>query len=91
MTASGNDEVPRDVGRRWLDRISPRAAFPGEGGANGAMCLLDSSPPTASLDDQHERGLLVGERLHRQVDAEDLLRVVDSDTSFRSATRISPG
>jgi hypothetical protein len=45
---------------------------------------------TIAADEQHERGLLAGECLHRQADAEALLRVVDADTSFRAVTRTSP-
>src|ERR1035437_5544601 len=41
-------------------------------------------------DERHERRLLVGVRLHRRADAEELLRVVDADTPFRAATRTSP-
>ncbi len=44
-----------------------------------------------ALDEQHERRLLVGERLHRQADAEEPLRVVNADTSFRAATRTPLG
>jgi hypothetical protein len=43
------------------------------------------------LDEQHERRLLVGERLHRQANAEEPLRVVNADTSFRAATRTPLG
>jgi hypothetical protein len=42
------------------------------------------------LDEQRERRLLVGGRLHHRVDAEALLQVVYADTSFRAATRTSP-
>jgi hypothetical protein len=34
--------------------------------------------------------VLVGERLDRRVDAEELLRIVDVDTSFPAATRTAP-
>jgi hypothetical protein len=37
-----------------------------------------------------KRRLFVAERLHRGADAEELLRVVDPDTSFRAETRTSP-
>jgi hypothetical protein len=47
------------------------------------------SPHTLALDEQHERRLLVGERLHRRVDAEEPLRVADADTCFHAATRTS--
>jgi hypothetical protein len=49
--------------------------------------MVDLAP---AKDEQHERRLLVGERLHRRADAEQLLRVVDADTCFRAATRTSP-
>jgi hypothetical protein len=39
--------------------------------------------------EQHEPWLLVGERLHRRVDAEALLLVADADTCFPAATRTS--
>jgi hypothetical protein len=38
-------------------------------------------------DEQHDRQLLLGERLHRGVDAEELLRIADADTCFPAATR----
>jgi hypothetical protein len=41
-------------------------------------------------DDQLQLRLLVGKRLHRRTDAEELPRVVGADTSFRAATRTSP-
>jgi hypothetical protein len=41
----------------------------------------------SSLEASGERSLLVGERLHRRVDAEELLRAVDADIRFRAATR----
>jgi hypothetical protein len=44
----------------------------------------------AGLDEQRERGLVAGERLHRRAEAEALPRVVDPNTSFRAATRTSP-
>jgi hypothetical protein len=40
------------------------------------------------LDEQHERRRLVDERPDRRADAEELLRVVDADTSFRATTRM---
>ena len=48
-------------------------------------------PPTP-LDGtkQSERRLLVGEYLHSRMDADELLRVVDADTSFPAATRTWP-
>jgi hypothetical protein len=49
--------------------------------------MVDLAP---AKDEQHERRLLIGERLHRRTDAEQLLRVVDADTCFRAATRTSP-
>jgi hypothetical protein len=42
------------------------------------------------MDEQHERRLLVGGRLHRRADAEELSWVIDSGTCFRDATRTSP-
>jgi hypothetical protein len=36
--------------------------------------------PTAALDEQHGRRLLVNERLHRRADAAELNRAVDADT-----------
>jgi hypothetical protein len=44
---------------------------------------------SVAQDERHERRLLVGERLHRRVDAEELLRVADADTCFPAATRTS--
>jgi hypothetical protein len=37
--------------------------------------------------EQRERRLHVGEHLHHLTYAEELLRVVDAETSFRAATR----
>ena len=42
------------------------------------------------MDEQQERGLHVGERPHRQGDAEEVLRVVDADTRFRAMTQLLP-
>jgi len=51
---------------------------------------VSASPTlTPAADEQHERRLLVGERLHRRADAEELHRVVDAYTSFGAATRTS--
>lgn len=38
--------------------------------------------PALQKDEQHERRLPIGERLHRLADAEERLRVLDADTSF---------
>jgi hypothetical protein len=43
-----------------------------------------------AADEQHERGLPVGERLNRQADAEELRRVADAQPSSRAATRLAP-
>jgi hypothetical protein len=48
-------------------------------------------PATLATDEQHERWPLVGERLHRRTDPEELLRVLEADTSFLAASRTSPG
>jgi len=48
-----------------------------------------SVTPAPAMDAQHERRPLVGERLHRRVDAEELLRVADADSCFPAATRTS--
>jgi hypothetical protein len=42
------------------------------------------------MEEQQERRRLVGEHLHRRANAEELLRVVDADTSFRATTRTQP-
>jgi hypothetical protein len=39
------------------------------------------------MDKQRERRLVFGERLHRRADADEMHWVVDTDTSFRVATR----
>jgi hypothetical protein len=54
----------------------------------GRLGNRDEARHTRRLPD---RTALLGERLHRRADAEELLRVVDADTSFRAATRTSPG
>jgi hypothetical protein len=52
--------------------------------------LLAIDPHTLALEEQHERRLLVGDELHRRTDADDLLRVVHADTSFRTPSQTSP-
>jgi hypothetical protein len=42
------------------------------------------------LDEQEQRQPLVGGRLHRRTDADELLEVVDAKTWFRAAPRTSP-
>jgi hypothetical protein len=56
----------------------------------GGASTTIAAKQTAELDDQRERRLLAGGRLQRRADAEVLRRVVDPDTSFRTATRTSP-
>jgi hypothetical protein len=45
---------------------------------------------TLESDEQEERRALVGERLHRRTDAEELVWFVVADTSFCATTRTSP-
>jgi len=47
-------------------------------------CAPGSSDPT---DTQRERRLVFGERLNHRADAEEMRRIVDTDTSSRVATR----
>jgi hypothetical protein len=42
------------------------------------------------LDEQEERRLLVGGRLHRRADAEEPHRAVNAGTCFRAAAQTSP-
>jgi hypothetical protein len=64
---------------RWRTVASPRDAR-----ASLSRCDM------TEMDEQQERGMHVGERPHRQGDAEEVLRVVDADTRFRAMTQLLP-
>jgi hypothetical protein len=82
--------------KRWsrLSLLSNRGselAGDGESAAQPGIAAARSEPDVAvARGEQHERRLLMGERLHRRVNAEEARRVVDADTSFPAATRTSP-
>jgi hypothetical protein len=61
-----------------------RTPISGEGAAGAWSIRLT---PAAGRDEEHERRLLVDNRLHRRADAEEPRRAVDAGTSFRAATR----
>jgi hypothetical protein len=63
----------------------PHFWFPGRVSVRARAALA------LAWDEQHERRLLVGGRLHRRADADELSWVVDAGTCFRDATRTSPG
>jgi hypothetical protein len=45
---------------------------------------------SSQMDEQEERRPLAGGHLHRRTDAEELIGVVDAETSSRAARRTSP-
>jgi hypothetical protein len=77
------NEGPLPGGRGALSALSPKGQ---RGWRDACRRLANLGSP---LEEHRERSLLVAARPQRRADAEELVRVIDADTSFRVSIRTS--